>query len=113
MLKSLTDTYFQSCHSQPYFYFREETFRRRLLANSLPHWLLLAFVATACRFSDDPLFQGRQEEAVQSYADAAWREIHEKVFSQDDFINVHTVQAVNMLAVTDFTGELPCPSNLL
>ncbi|KAI7776897.1 hypothetical protein LA080_004324 [Diaporthe eres] len=104
VLKSLTDTYFQSCHSQPYFYFREDSFRRRLLANSLPNWLLLAFVATACRFSDDPFFQGRQEEAVESYADTAWSEIHEKMFSQDDFINVHTVQAVNMLAVIDFTA---------
>lgn len=106
---SLTDTYFQSCHCQPYFYFREESFRRRLLANSLPNWLLLAFVATASRFSEDPFFQGRQEEAVEIYADTAWSEIHEKVFSQDDFINVHTVQAINMLAVTDFTGELSCP----
>ncbi|KAH7159450.1 hypothetical protein B0J13DRAFT_108598 [Dactylonectria estremocensis] len=104
VLESLTDTYFQYCHSQPYVYFTEESFRRRLLANALPSWLLLAFVATACRFSEDPFFQGRHEEAVESYADAGWSEIHEKVFSQDDFMNVHTVQAVNMLAVIDFTA---------
>lgn len=107
VLESLTDTYFQYCHSQPYFYFTEESFRQRLLANTLPSWLLLAFVATACRFSEDPFFQGRHEEAVESYAYTGWSEIHEKVFSQDDFMNVHTVQAVNILAIIDFTGKPP------
>ncbi|UPK96105.1 hypothetical protein LCI18_007040 [Fusarium solani-melongenae] len=104
VVESLVDTYFRYCHCQPYAYFRQQKFRERLFDNALPKWLILAFIATASRFSDDDFFQGQQEEAANSFADAAWSEIHENVFSEDSFLNHHVVQALSMLAVLDFTA---------
>jgi hypothetical protein len=66
---------------------------------------LLAVIATAAGFSDDEVFQGRQTEASDCFASFAWKEINDRMFQEEDFMTIHTVQAVNMLAVIDFSGK--------
>ncbi|KAL6885690.1 fungal-specific transcription factor domain-containing protein [Trichoderma evansii] len=104
VLQSLVDTYFQYCHCQPYCYFQETSFRRRLSENTLPSWLLLAVAAAASGFSENPFYQGRQTEFSDAFAASAWAEIQEKMFREDDFMTVHAVQATNMLSVIDFSA---------
>ncbi|PON24929.1 hypothetical protein TGAM01_v206010 [Trichoderma gamsii] len=103
VVRSLVNTYFQFCHCQPYCYFQESSFRRRLSSNSTPKWLLLAVIATASGFSTLDYFQARQAEAADCYALCAWKDIHARIF-QEDFITIQVVQATNMLAVIDFTA---------
>lgn len=103
-LQSLADTYFRYCHQQPYSYFHEETFRRDLESRSLPSYLLLAFAATAVRFSSDRCFTGRQVEATDWYSRMAWSEIVEQSFSDAHSLNIRTVQAANMLGVADYVA---------
>jgi hypothetical protein len=102
---ALTDTYFQYCHSQPYRYFDETRFQRRLQEGQLPSYLLKAVLAMAARFSQDPFFHGQQQNMIELYARSAWDEIYEKSFSEDDALDITVVQATNMLAVVDFTSE--------
>ncbi|KAH8803718.1 fungal-specific transcription factor domain-containing protein [Xylogone sp. PMI_703] len=104
VLQSIIDTYFQYCHCQPYCYFQESSFRRRLSENTLPSWLLLAVAASALGFSDHPFYRGRQTEVSDAFAVSAWNEIREKMFSEDEFMTVYTVQATNMLSVIDFSA---------
>ena len=77
----------------------------RLREGILPSYLLLAFMATAARFSDDPYLEGRPTDAMESLSRTAWLEIMEKSFDDDDSLNICTAQAMNMLAVIDFTGK--------
>ena len=104
ILRSAADVYFSSCQNQPYCYFHEETFRRRLGEGTLPTYLLLTFMATSARYSFDEFFEGRQFEAMDVYARAAWRDILKSAFSSDLDMDLYTVAATNMLAVVDFTG---------
>lgn len=99
------DVYFRCCHGQPYRYFNEEEFRRRIDDGVLPSYLILAFLATAARFSDDAFFDGRQAEAADRYSRAAWNEISEQLFSDDHSLNIHTVQTTSMLGVIDYVCE--------
>ncbi|KAG9775428.1 hypothetical protein KCU88_g5098, partial [Aureobasidium melanogenum] len=104
VILELTDTYFQCCHGQPYCYFVEESFRRRLQEDRLPRYLLRAVLAMAARFSQDSFFQGQQQDIIDVYSRSAWDEIYEKSFSEDDALDITVVQATNMLAVVDFTN---------
>lgn len=101
-LQSLVDVYFRCCHQQPYSFFHEETFRQNLDNGSLPSYLLLAFVATAVRFSQDLRFAGRQAEATDWYAKLAWSEVVVEAFSDTHNLNIHTVQAASMLGIIDY-----------
>lgn len=65
----------------------------------------MAMTAMAVRFSDDPFFEGRRAESAEVYARTAWNEIFDKSFSEDYLLDVHIVQATNMLAVVDFTAS--------
>lgn len=103
-LLSLIDVYFESCHNQPYVYFHETSFRQRFEEGLLPRYLLYAFAATACRFSEHEFYRNRQVEAIAAYADASWSEIFQHSFSYEDSLELHMVQATSMLAVIDFTG---------
>ena len=105
-LQSLADVYFRCCDQQPYSYFHEATFRRELENSSLPHYLLLAFAATAVRFSSDPCFTGRHEEVMDWYSRMAWSEIIKQSFSDTQSLDIRTVQAANMLGVVDYVGML-------
>ena len=105
ILKALTDIYFASCQNQPYSHFHERSFRQRLKDGSLPEYLLLAFVATAARYSSHEFFENRQSEAIETYARTAWLIVLKQVFSSEQGLDLHAVQATNLLAVIDFTGN--------
>ena len=62
-------------------------------------------MATAARFSNDSFFESRQRDAIEIFASTAWREIFERSFAEEDSSNIHTAQAINMLAVIDYTGN--------
>ncbi|KIW40296.1 hypothetical protein, variant 2 [Exophiala oligosperma] len=100
---ALTDAYFRYCDSQPYCYFEEQFFRRKLQDGQVPPYLLKAVLAMAARFSQDPFFHGQQQDMIDTYSRSAWDEIFEKSFSEDDALDITVVQATNMLAVVDFT----------
>jgi hypothetical protein len=64
----------------------------------------MAFVATAARYSSHTFFENRQTEATETYAKKAWNIILQQVFSSEQGLNLHAVQATNLLAAIDFTG---------
>lgn len=105
IVQSLIDTYFHYCHCQPYIFFQESSFRRRLGADAIPSWLLLAVLASASIFSSHPFLQGRQADAAEYYASCSWGEMHTRMFEEEDFVTIQVVQATSMLAVIDFTGK--------
>lgn len=106
VLKSLADVYFSNCQNQPYCFFHENNFRRRLIAGDLPQYLLLAFAATAARYSSHDYFRGIQLEAVEGLSRAAWAIILDQVFATEHSPeNVATAQATGLLAIIDFTGK--------
>ncbi|RQM04609.1 hypothetical protein DH86_00004083, partial [Scytalidium sp. 3C] len=88
----------------PYAYFTEKDFSQRLEDEQLPSYLLMVIIATAARFSQDPYFEGRQQEVAERFCHKAWNEICERLFSGDDVLQITIVQATNMLAVVDFTS---------
>jgi hypothetical protein len=103
-LQSLADVYFSCCHKQMYTFFHEETFRRNLDNSALPSYLLLTFVATAVRFSQEACFAGRQAECRDAYAKLAWAELMQEAFSDSHSMDVRTVQAAAMLGIIDYIG---------
>lgn len=103
--RHIIDMYFEHNHNQPYSYFQETTFRRKFDDDCLPEYLMLAFVATACRFSDHEFYHGRQTEAMTAYANASWHQIYEDSFSQDGNLEFSMVQATSLLAAIEFTCE--------
>lgn len=104
VMNSLVDTYFVNCHNQPYCFFHESSFRRRFATNEFPRYLLLAFAATAVRFSTHEYFRDSQLEAVKSLSRAAWIIILDQVFATEHSPDVTAAQACGMLAIIDFTG---------
>ncbi|GAD93729.1 hypothetical protein NECHADRAFT_44766 [Paecilomyces variotii No. 5] len=104
VLLSTIDTYFKYCHNQPYSFFHEENFRRRLSEGSIPDHLLLAVLATAVRFSEDPFFKGNTWEASTFYANKSWKSIVASCFARNETSNVMTVQTITLLAIFDFTA---------
>jgi hypothetical protein len=106
VLEAMADVYFTSCHNQPYCFFLETSFRQHLIEDSLPDYLLMAFVATSARYSSHAYFENRQSEALDSLAKMAWHIVLKQVFSSEQGLDLHAVQATHMLAVIDFTGYL-------
>ncbi|KIW16515.1 hypothetical protein PV08_06570 [Exophiala spinifera] len=105
VLRSLLDTFFRSCQNQPYVYFRQAVFYRRLEDKEYPDYLLLAMIALSARFSDEPFFESQQLAAVDFYGRTAWSEIFDQAFADDtQLLDIHMVQATNLLAVVDFTA---------
>lgn len=101
----MADVYFQECHNQPYCFFEEISFRQRFEEAILPDYLLMAFVATAARYSNHSYFEDRQHEAMKTFAKSAWLIILQQVFTSEQCLNLYTVQATHLLAVIDFTGS--------
>ncbi|WXC60069.1 hypothetical protein SNK03_005923 [Fusarium graminearum] len=66
------DIYFCFCHSQPYSLFHEPTFRQRLADNSLPSYLLWAFLSAARRYSTFPVAPLNCADDASAYAAKAW-----------------------------------------
>jgi hypothetical protein len=88
-------------------YFRQASFYRRFEKKELPEYLLMAMIALAARFSHEAFFESRQLEATTVYGRTTWNQIFDKAFDDDhDLVDIHMVQATNLLAVVDFTGIL-------
>ncbi|KAK4505483.1 hypothetical protein PRZ48_003446 [Zasmidium cellare] len=102
--RHLIDVYFEHNHNQPYSYFHETTFRRRFDDGCVPEYLMLAFIATACRFSDHDFVRDRRMEAMTEDANASWRQIYDESFSSDANLDFPMVQATSMLAAIEFTS---------
>ncbi|KAF4963728.1 hypothetical protein FSARC_8276 [Fusarium sarcochroum] len=66
------DVYFRFCHNQPYSLFHEPTFRRRLKNDSLPDYLVWAFLSAARRFSSLPVAQLKSVDDASVYAARSW-----------------------------------------
>jgi len=105
VLKKLIDVYFANCQNQPYCFFHEPTMRKRLLDGEVPRYLVLAFAATATRYSMHPFFEDKQIAAVEAYAKASWAILLERVFAGDDCIDITVAQATVLLAIIEYTGE--------
>lgn len=105
LLRSLADSYFLDCHQQPYSYFHESTFRQALEDETLPSYMILAFAATAIRFSSEPAFAGRQSEVINWYAKKAWAELIEQSFSDTQDLTIRAVQAASLLGIIDHVGK--------
>ena len=106
VLKKLIDVYFANCQNQPYCFFHESTMRKRLLDGEVPQYLVLAFAATATRYSMHPFFEDKQTIAVEAYAKASWAILLERVFAGDDCIDITVAQATVLLAIIEYTGKL-------
>lgn len=119
----LIGVYFRHCHNQPYCYFHERSFYRRLRDNTLPPFLILAVLATAARFTaSDPgsRTQSPEEGRADMYAQCSWDIISRLIMSSGFCVCFHLVQATNLLAVIDFTSkfnssgiEVDSPENVL
>ncbi|KAI1615969.1 fungal-specific transcription factor domain-containing protein [Exophiala viscosa] len=103
MIRSVLQTYFIHCHNQPYAFFRPEYFYWKFNRGEVPDYLLMAMLALAARFSSEPFFESKNVEAIETYSRTAWNEIFEKSFSEDFNLDIHAVQATNLLAIVDFT----------
>ncbi|KAF7595591.1 hypothetical protein BBP40_005627 [Aspergillus hancockii] len=104
VLSSVVDTYFVHVHDQPYSYFQEASFRQKFRSNLLPRCLILVVLASAVRFSTHEFYAGKTLAASEIYAREAWLAVLADDLTAEDSINLHVVQAVNMLAVVDFTA---------
>lgn len=112
-LPSLTEqlefasVYFQHCHNQPYCYFHERSFCRRLREDSLPPFLVLAVLATAARFRvsrSTSASHSPREDLADAYAQGSWSIIMQRTMTSGYHVHLHLVQATNLLAVIDFTS---------
>ncbi|KAK5293364.1 hypothetical protein LTR99_009810 [Exophiala xenobiotica] len=103
-LRSLVNVYFDYCHNQPYAHFHEAVFRQDFDDQVVPEYLLYAFAATACRFSDNEFYRDRQTEAIDAYARTSWSQISEQFFSHTDSLKIAMVQALGMLSTIDFAA---------
>lgn len=84
----------------------------RIQDGTLPEHVLLAFTASAVRYSNHEFFEGRKPEAIEAYARAAWNIVLRQVFSSEHGLNLYVVQSTNLLAIIDFTGK-PTISHIL
>ncbi|KAH0842316.1 hypothetical protein FOPE_07257 [Fonsecaea pedrosoi] len=105
IFRSLVQVYFDRCHNQPYAFFHEEMFRHDYESGSLPEYLLYAFAAAACRFSDHEFYRHRRSEAIDAYAQSSFGQIFEHSFSDAESLEPLMVVALAILAVVDFAGE--------
>lgn len=104
----LTGVYFRHCHNQPYCYFHERSFYRRLRDDTLPPFLILAVLATAARFTASvpgSRTEIPEEGRADVYAQCSWAIISRLTMSSGFCVCLRLVQATNLLAVIDFTSE--------
>ncbi|KAK6214903.1 hypothetical protein QIS74_07922 [Colletotrichum tabaci] len=102
--QSLVDTFFKCVHNQPYSYFHEESFRRKLAAGQLARCVVLAVLASSLRFSGHTYYQGATSEAIQAYAREAWLSVLNDHMAVEDTPGLEVAQATNILAIIDFTS---------
>ncbi|RBQ96481.1 hypothetical protein FVER53263_12698 [Fusarium verticillioides] len=98
-LSAAADLYFQFCHNQPYSLFHEESFRRRLVAQTLPDYLSLALLATASRFS-------HSSRPLLLCADQAWELAMKRSTANIDAAESLTIaQTIHLLCVIDYSAQ--------
>ncbi|KIW23324.1 uncharacterized protein PV07_11532 [Cladophialophora immunda] len=110
VLSSVVDVYFSFCHNQPYSFFHEGNFRRRLALGTLSEHLILAVVAISVRFSTHPYFASRSHEVAVAYATRSWKSVVSNCFTADNPGDISIVQTIALLALFDFTGEANQPA---
>jgi hypothetical protein len=100
------DIYFRFCHSQPYSLFHEPTFRQRLVDNSLPSYLLWAFLSAARRYSTFPVAPLNCADDASAYATKAWECIDLPWSGSDSPEKILTViQTIILIVSTEVPGE--------
>lgn len=107
VLLETVDTYFSYCHNQPYSLFHEPSFRRDLSQGQVPAYLLLAMLASAVRFSENPFFSDK-DAIAQAYANKSWQSIVSSCFTLNKVDDIRIVQTLTLLSIFDFTGT-PSP----
>lgn len=114
----LINDYFQYSHSQPYSFFHESTFRTRLLNGALPDFLITVVIMTSLRFCNDryfdnDLFSMNKRKITADYlARSCWKYLSTHYVDGEDECTVAVVQAVTLLAIYEFVGEIPLPLKL-
>ncbi|KAJ3560206.1 hypothetical protein NPX13_g9383 [Xylaria arbuscula] len=104
VILSLVDDFFRCSHNQPYSFFHEQSFRRRLSDGLIPNYLLFAVLATAVRFSSHPFFESQAHEAAITFANKSWKAIVSSCFARDEKATIMTIQTITLLAIFDFTA---------
>ncbi|KAK0387653.1 hypothetical protein NLU13_3898 [Sarocladium strictum] len=100
----IIDAYFVYVQNQPYSFFHEQNFRRRLSEQAIPGHLVLAVMATAVRFCSHQYFAGRALEMAIEYANRSWKLIVSDCFTVGKTTEVSAVQTVALLGLFDFTA---------
>jgi hypothetical protein len=106
VLQSVLQTFFVHIHNRPYSYIQEAAFRQKLEMGLVPNCLLLAVLASAVRFSTHEYYEGRNQEATEVYSKGSWMSVLTDHLTVADNLSVEVVQAVNLLAIVDYTGRL-------
>ncbi|OQV02198.1 Fungal specific transcription factor domain-containing protein [Cladophialophora immunda] len=75
-----------------------------MLKGLVPPHLALAFLATAVRFSDEPLFRQNRRESMDRYSASAWRYMVFNWMLVDGKPTLDIVQALTLLSILDFTA---------
>ncbi|KIV88180.1 hypothetical protein, variant 1 [Exophiala mesophila] len=101
---SVVDAYFMYAQNQPYSFFHEGNFRRRLAQNELADHLVLAVVASAVRFCTHPQLPVDTHEVAVTYANKSWQSVISNCFGTSTAANVSIVQTIALLALFDFTA---------
>ncbi|KAH6664263.1 fungal-specific transcription factor domain-containing protein [Halenospora varia] len=104
VLESLIDIFFLRAHNQPYSFFNENKFRRKLAENLLPDYLIFAVLVSALRFSNDPYFNNVRHEAATGYARESWKHLVSTWFAPESDPNIHICQAITLLSIFDYTA---------
>lgn len=107
-LQSAADVYFRYCHNQPYSFFHEPTFRRRLASGELPTHLVWALLSAVRRYSSLPDLNLKSEDDAMVYAARAWGCLKlpwSGVPDDEDALLV--VQTIILIASTEHPGEFP------
>ncbi|KIW04919.1 hypothetical protein, variant [Verruconis gallopava] len=104
VLTAVIDAYFTCAQNQPYSFFHEGNFRRRLAQNELADHLVLAVVASAVRFCHHPRLPADTHEIAVSYANKSWKSVVSNCFGNSKSSNVSIVQTIALLALFDFTA---------
>ncbi|KAK0664732.1 hypothetical protein DIS24_g245 [Lasiodiplodia hormozganensis] len=96
---SVAELYLLYCNGQPLPLFDPKTFISTL--GTKDPEVLFGILAVAVRFSDDPLYRDRREQAVRGYAEAARTLVMRRVSHGP--IELSTLQALCLLSLVDFS----------
>ncbi|KAL3432908.1 fungal-specific transcription factor domain-containing protein [Aspergillus tetrazonus] len=104
VLQSVIQTFFDHIHNRPYSYIQEAAFRRKHEMGLVPNCLLFAVLASAVRFSTHEYYEGRKQEATEVYSKGSWMSVLTEHLTVADNLSVEVVQAVDLLAIVDYTA---------